>query len=591
MTKQDKQQATFYTLNIILSIFGFFSFIMLIMMTGFVLSDNVIDILTIFIKIQIGFFISQEIYRIIIVEEKTAFIKKRYVEIILALLFLVYLLLPEQVTNIFKMIVPSLRENDLGIIYLIVAQLPFLLVIIKKLLKYSQRLGRIQLHSGAIFTISFALIILFGSFLLVLPKSVPTGHEQMKYVDALFTSTSAVCVTGLVVVDTAKDFSTQGQIFIVSLIQVGGLGVLTLTALFAMFANGGISFQIRVIMGDVLSDDNLSDVTQMIKRIILYTAFIELFCAMVMYFSLGGSILQPDGVLIYTSMFHSVSAFCNAGFSTFEGNLMNPIVQNNYLFVSFIMILIVLGGIGFPVIQNIVHLKPFQRHQKRIRYQLTITTKLALITTGILIFLPAIIIYFVEQMPYLPGASEFNKFFHALFISVTTRTAGFNTTPIEMMKGPAVLITLILMAIGASPASTGGGVKTTTFAIVFMQFIRLLKGQERLIIFNREIHREIVRKALLIMFTYAMCAFAGTLIISVIDPQFSIVDISYDVVSALSTVGLSRNLTPSLSDASKIVLILCMFIGRISVLTFFMAFHRPKLEPNFKLPKTNVMIG
>lgn len=586
-----RQQTIFYRLNILLAVFGFLSFVLLIVMTGYVLNEAIINALNIFIKVQIGFFIAQEVYRIIVIQDRKEFISKRYVEIGIALFFLLYLIFPDTVTGFLQYLAPNLRYQDVAILYLIIAQVPFLFVVLKKVLKYSQGLGRIQLHSGAIFMISFAIIIFFGAFLLMLPKSVPTGNSTVSFVDALFTSTSAVCVTGLTVIDTAKDYSTQGHIFIISLIQIGGLGVLTLTAMFAMFANGGISFQIRVIMGDVLSEDSLTDVTQLIKRIILYTLVIEISCGLVMYYSLGGSILHPRGDLMFSAMFHSISAFCNAGFSSLPGNLANSSVQNNYTFLSFIMILIVVGGIGFPVIQNVVHIKFFKRHQKRIRYQLSVGSKLALITTVILIFFPAVLIYLFEPMKYLPGASEFSKFFHSLFISVTTRTAGYNTTPIELLQGPAVLITILLMAIGASPASTGGGVKTTTFAIVFMQFIRLLKGEERLIIFHREIHREIVRKALLIMFAYALCYAIATFIISVFQPQFNLVDISYEVVSALSTVGLSRGLTPQLSTGSKYVIIMCMFIGRISVLSFFMAFHKPKLELNYKLPKTNVMIG
>lgn len=584
-----------YYLNVMLAIIGFFSFIMLIMMAGFDLSDNVVTLLNYVINFQILLFVAQEIIRAFskkMESKEWKYLFRRYGELSIAIFLLAYLLFPNAVIDVFAHFVPDFNKNDLKIMYLIVAQLPFLIVIIRKVLKYSQRFGRIQLHSGAIFMISFAILIIFGTFLFLLPKAIADGQESLSFIDALFTATSAVCVTGLSIIDPATQLSTHGQLFLISLVQIGALGVLTLTALFAMFANGGISFQIRVIMGDVLSDDNLSDVTSMIKRIILYTAIIEFGSAVIMYYAMGGSFLELDIPMLYASVFHSISAFCNAGFSNFEAGLMNPLLQNNYLFLTMIMILITLGGIGFPVIQNLLKLEIFKKGRKRIRYQLTITTKLVLITSAVLVFVPALLIFLFEPMTFvLPEASNASKLFHSLFLSVTTRTAGFSIVPLELLHAPAVLIIIILMSIGASPGSTGGGMKNTTYVLAFMQFIRLLRGQERLILFHREIHRELVRKALLIMFTYAMLVFIGTFIIATIEPDFTIVDITFEVVSSLSTVGLSRNLTHLLSAPSKLVLIICMFIGRIGVLTFFMAFHKPKLDPNMKLPKTTVMIG
>lgn len=591
MLLPEHQKKILYKINVVLSVFGFISFLLLILMTGFYLDNSVIDILTVFIDIQIGFFISQEIYRIWIQPEKLSYVKKRKWEIAFASFFLFYLLMPGVTMGFINWFFPMLRKQDMSIIYLSIAQLPILFLVGRKALKYSHLIGRMQLHPGAVFMISFALIILFGAFLLMLPKSAPLARPSVSFVDALFTSTSAVCVTGLTVIDTAKDYSTQGQIFILSLIQIGGLGVMTLTAMFTMFASGGISFQMRVMMGDILSEDSLTNVSTMIFRIIYYTLIIELICALGMYLSLGGTITAINPEYLYSAIFHSVSAFCNAGFSIYTENLMKPGIQNNYFFVSFIMLLIVLGGIGFSVMTNITGLKPFQRRQKRIRYQLSVGTKIVLITTSILIVLPAIIIYLFEPMTYLQGATEFDKFFHALFLSITTRTAGFNTIPSAMITGPIVLLVMLLMAIGASPGSTGGGIKTTTFALVAVAFFRMLRGKDRLTMFNREIHREYVRKALMIMFAYFLVFTVATFILAVMEKDKQIIDLGFEVVSALSTVGLSRDVSPKLGVGGKYLIIMVMFIGRISVLSFFMAFHKPKPEPNIKLPKTSVIIG
>lgn len=590
MVSFETQKKISQILNILLSIVGLYSIVCLIIIIGFNISSEQIRQLNLSIDVMIFFFVAQEIVRWFIARDKRKLLHERLFEAIAGFILALYLIMPSMMIGLIHLIFPFLKPGDISIVYAGLALLPISFIVLRKALKYIHLIGRVQLHPGAIFMISFALIILFGTLLLMLPKSGPPGRP-VSFIDSLFTCTSAVCVTGLTVIDTAKDFSTLGQIFIAMLIQIGGLGVMTLTTMFAMFVSGGMSFQVRLMMSDILSESNLGDVSKMILRIIFYTLAIEFFGAMFMYFSMGGSLLQPNFGYLYSAFFHSISAFCNAGFSIYTENMMSSMVYTNYYFLSMIMFLIVTGGIGFTVLVNITNLKPFNRKVTRIRYQLSVGTKIVLITTFIIIFIPAIIIYLLKPVPFPAGMNEFEKFFHALFLSVTTRTAGFNSTPTGLLTSPVTLITIILMAIGASPGSTGGGIKTSTFAIAFMSFVNMIRGKNRLEVFNREISSEYIKKSFIIIFTYVFVLMIGSLIFMIIEPEKNPMSVVFECTSALSTVGLSKDLTFYIGTGAKVVLTLLMFIGRVGVLSFFLAFYHPSREPEYSLPKTDLMIG
>jgi potassium uptake TrkH family protein len=587
----DLQKSIYNWMNGFLSVSGLLSLALLIFISGFYFDEATVRVMEKLIDIQIALFIIQELVRVFIANSKIAYIKKRAFELVFSVLLILYLIFPQATVSGFEQVFPNLSSKDIAILYLSIIQIPILFLVGRKALKYTYLIGELKLHPAAIFMISFAFIILSGAGLLMLPKAAAIGKPSVSFVNALFTSTSAVCVTGLTVLDTAKDFSTLGQIYIMGLIQVGGLGVMTLTTLFAIYAAGGLSFQVRVMMGEFLSEDNLSDVYSTIKKVIFYTLTIEGVCAFIMYYSLGGSFVSLDIKNIYSSIFHAVSAFCNAGFSIYSENLMGALTLHNYLFTFMIMALIVLGGLGFGVLSNVTHLKPWARKQKRIRYQLTPTSKMVLITTAILIFIPGAMIYLCEPMKFLPNMGEFEKFWHSIFLSVSSRTAGFNTIQTGLISESAALVVIFLMIIGASPGSTGGGVKTTTFAIASLSFWRSIRGKERLEIFHREIPAEHIKKALMIIFTYGVLMFIGVFIMSVIESDKNALDLAFECSSALSTVGLSRDLTMRLGEGGKYFITLYMFIGRIGVFSFFISFFKPSPEAKYKLPETTIMIG
>ena len=587
----DGQQAVINVINKLLGLFAVISFFLLILLSGFYLKSSTVRIFTIFIYVQMIFYVGQEIYRLLIAKKYFSHLRTRPLELFTALILLLYLLIPGTFMQLLNGIFPSFRYDDIQLIFLALTQISFLIVAGQKVLKMRHLYSPHLLHAGRVMMISFFLIIMFGTFLLMMPKAVPFAHPMLTFTEALFTSTSCVCVTGLSVVNVAKDLSLTGQTVMIFLMEVGGLGVLTITALFAMFANGGFSFQMRVMMGNILSEDSLADVSSLIRQIVGYTLVIELVGAFFMYLSLGGSLASIDGTYFFSAVFHSVAAFCNAGFSIYDGNFMNPIVNSNYGFLSCVMFLCVTGGLSFAVMRNITHLKPFRKRQKRLRFQLTVNTKLILITAFVLIFVGATIIYLLHPVYTSPNLTEGEKYFHSLFLSCVCRTTGFNSFPIEKMCSSLVLLITLLMAIGAAPGSTGGGIKTTTFAIIVCSFWQMLQGKERLTLFHREIHREYVRKALMVMFTFFGLAMIAVFFLAMMEPDKNIPDLTFEAVSALSTTGLSRNLTFSLGTGARYIIILLMFIGRIGVLSFFLAFHKPQPELKYKLPKESVIIG
>jgi len=584
-----KKKIRFY-LEIFLSIIGLLSLITFLLILGFKLNEYELYIIKILMVIIAFSFIIQEFARWFLAPKITTYLKRRWLENLLALILLADIISPYSVVHYLARLSPGLTIKQATLIYLGVIQAVILLAIIVKALRYNYLISRIKLAPGAIFAISFASIIIFGTILLLLPNATPEG-KSLSFIDALFTSTSSVCVTGLIVVDTAKDFTLLGKTIILFLIQIGGLGVMTLTTFFAIFLSGGVSYRFRIVMKDLLSQENLSEITSLLIKILLFTVVIESIGALILYLSMGGSFIDFSWNYFGTSVFHSVSAFCNAGFSTYSSGLMDNQVASNYYFLTVIMILIVIGGLGFTVLSNFSTLDFSRKKKKRLKYQLSMSTKIVLSSTSILIFGGALAIYITEPFAFNSTLTTGQKLFHSLFLSITTRTAGFNTIPTEHIANVVVLITLPLMWIGASPGSTGGGVKTTTISITLLALFNLMRGKEKVEIFGREISFNSIRKAFMIILSSLILLCIATILLIWIEPDKKPLDLIFEAVSAISTVGLSRNITHYLGSGGKTVIILLMFIGRIGVLTFFLAFVKGAVQPRYSLPKTEIMVG
>ena len=454
---------------------------------------------------------------------------------------------------------------------------------------------RTVLNPAQLFILSFLSIIFIGSLLLSLPKATYTG---ISYVNALFTSTSAVCVTGLSVVDTGTHFTKFGLTIIMLLIQVGGLGILTFASYFSYFFKGGTSYENQLVLSEMNSSRNLGEIFSTLKYIILITFGIELFSAILIYTSLNSSDFVSQSEQIFFAVFHSISAFNNAGFSTLSNNLMQTNYQFNYYLQLIVIFTFVLGGLGFPIVVNLLKylkykIKSIFLSGKR-KYKpwiINLNSRITLVTTLSITLIAFILFYILEYNNTLAGHGEFGKMVTALFGATTPRTAGFNTIDSSAMRFPTLMMIFLLMWIGASPQSTGGGIKTSTFAIAVLNVISLARGKSRIEIFRREIAEISVRRAFAIISLSLVVIGLGIMLISIFDPEKDTTDIAFECFSAYSTVGLSLGITGDLSSASKIVVVGVMFIGRISMLSLVIAVFKKVKHKNYSYPKEEITIN
>jgi trk system potassium uptake protein TrkH len=444
-----------------------------------------------------------------------------------------------------------------------------------------------QFSPTRIFVLSFAGVILTGGFLLWFPFSAAKG--PVRFVDALFTSTSAVCVTGLVVLDTGRDFSTIGQVITMLLIQTGGLGIITFSTVFFVLMGRGISFKGREIVQSTFLHTPRRDFITIAKAVLWFTFVIE--STGVLFLFIRFSQDFPAGRALYQAVYHAISAFNNAGFSLFSDNLIG--YQGDLIVNLTVMGLIVHGGIGFIVQYEL--LSKFRGIQKR----LSVHTKIAIITTAILILSGAILFYVFERNHLIKDVPVLNKILASLFQSVTPRTAGFNTVDIGLLTNPTILLLIMLMFIGASPGSTGGGVKTTSAALLFLMIWNRLKGNEDVSLFSRTVPKEIIGRTISIIFA---SAFSVSLITSILliagggnlpplESRHFFVEYLFETVSAFGTVGLSMGVTPQLNDFQKVAIIFMMFAGRVGPLTLAFSLARVTARRGLTYAEEGVMVG
>ena len=429
------------------------------------------------------------------------------------------------------------------------------------------------LSPGQMMVAGFGFLILLGAVLLTSPLSSANGTST-SFIDALFTATSAVCVTGLVVVDTSIHWSIFGKVVIILLIQVGGLGFMTLGTLVALIFGKKINLRQRILIKEALNQDELSGSVKLIKRVLKYTMVIAQF-----------GFLKGIGYSIFTS----ISSFCNAGFDlmgSISGEYSSIVsYYNRPLIVFTISALIILGGIGFPVIINIVN----KRHLKK----LSLNSKMALVTTAILIVGGFLMIFLGEVGHALHGMTLWEKFQVAFFQSVTTRTAGYATIDLTQFRESTLFVMIILMFIGASPASTGGGIKTTTAAVLFIAVKSFIKNENEITVQHKRINVFTFRKALGIFMIAISIAVLGVYLLSITqDPKhFDLLSNSFEVSSALATVGLSLAGSYHLNSVGKVIIMVLMFTGRVGSLTIFTAFISENKRMRVRYPEAKVLVG
>jgi trk system potassium uptake protein len=433
-----------------------------------------------------------------------------------------------------------------------------------------------------ILVLGFAVIILIGSFLLSLPIATQNG-KGLDGLDAFFTATSATCVTGLVVVDTGSTFSLFGELVILSLIQIGGLGFMTFGTLIALLIGRRISFRERLLIQESLNYTSLQGIVKLIKTILLFTLIAESIGSLLL--AIRFSFDMPLQKAIYYGIFHTVSNFNNAGFDLMgEFKSLTDYVDDPTVTLT-VCALIILGGIGFIVVHNVYENRTFRK--------ISLHSKVVLATTAILLTVGTILIFILEYnnpktlQPLSLGGKVLASFFHA----VTPRTAGSNTLNIPDLTISTLFLTIIFMFIGASPGSTGGGIKTTTFATLMGAAWSQIKGKRDVEFFRYRIIPTMIYKSLTIILIALMLIIGVTMILSITEPTNDFLMILFETVSAFGTVGLSMGLTPELTTVGKVIISITMFIGRLGPLTVAIALAAQIENEHYRHPEGKFMIG
>ena len=448
---------------------------------------------------------------------------------------------------------------------------------------------KFSLSTTQIIMLSFLAAILLGSFLLALPVSSATG-EAVPYLDALFTATTATCVTGLVTLPTVSTWSVFGQVVILILIQVGGLGVITILTALMLLLHKRMSIGDRLLLQDAFNLNSLAGIVRFVKRVLLGTFLVEGVGAL-LYMIVFVPQFGPRGIWI--SVFTSISAFCNAGIDIIaENSLCNYATDPIINLVT--CLLIILGSIGYIVWWDVLGLGKRAAGKKHRRFRnLSLHSKIAITTTLILIFGGALLIFLFEyhNPMTMAGLSLFDKIQIAMFQSVTTRTAGFATVPQQDLTNASSILCLLLMFIGGSPVGTAGGIKTVTVAVLVVSAMATIQNKQEVSLFDRTISKQAINKAVAVTTMSFAILFASTILLSAVSGADTL-DVLYETVSATATVGLTRDLTPHLNTAGKLVIIGTMYLGRVGPISLALALNSGKKNQNLiKNPTEEISVG
>ncbi len=465
---------------------------------------------------------------------------------------------------------------------------------ILSMISHQTRLTARAFHPGLVLIFSFLAIIVVGALLLKMPRCTVPG-EACTWLDAIFTSTSAVCVTGLTVQNTATFFTTTGQLVILGLIQIGGLGIMTLTFFASVLLFEGLTLHDRLLLGKMIQENRLARVGQTLTFIVVMTFLLEGVGAAVLYSGLG--VIPDVPTRIYQSVFHAVSAFCNAGFSTLPDGLASTAVVGNAIWQLAVMGLVIAGGLGALVNEDLTFWS-FARMRRWLRKKgslprLRVHTRLVLVVNAILIVGGAAAIL-VTEFAIADGPQNGGNLLTAMFHSVTARTAGFNTVSMSGIGPLTAQILMVLMIIGGSPGGTAGGLRTTVVAVGLGHLWNQLRsGRRGMVVFNRTIPAETGSRALGLIFLAFLWLFTNFIILQTLQEGSGISEstLLFELVSAFSTVGLSLDLTPTLAESSKTLLIVNMFVGRIGLLTVMASLIRPDTRPASGKPQEDILLS
>ena len=481
----------------------------------------------------------------------------------------------------------NIHATELTNAYLLIIQLYIVSVFAVELPHMQQRFARWRVRPALAFVLVFLVLLICGTGLLMLPRATP-DNQPITLLDALFTSTSAVCVTGLVVRDTGSGFTIFGQTVILVLIQLGGLGIMSLTAALSLLLGRGIGVRESSLLREVFHVPMMVEVGRMVRIIILMTLTIEAVGSVLLYQGLAGN-LPATGARLFHAVFHSVSAFCNAGFSLFSDSLMNHAGQP--LVMGTISGLLVIGGLGFGVVIQIwAWLKGRLLDRRNKKHRLDLHTQVVVVVSVFLLVGGGLLLTLLEWNHSLAGQPVALKMSQAFFQSATCRTAGFNSMDLNLLTPASLFLLIILMFIGGAPGSTAGGVKVTALAIVWANLRSVGRGVTRVRLGHWEIEQVQVQRSMLVLSAGLVVAAVSIFILLITERQ-DLLPTVFEVFSALGTVGLSLGLTAKLSVAGKLLVAVLMFMGRLGPLTLAASLVGRLAEPRIRFPKGRILIG
>ncbi len=548
----------------------------------FLVLSNILDFLI------LGFLITEVVLEFRLSVYKTIYIRKNIFSLLFVAVFVSLFFYNK------ALLFTSLNFEDSGtaLLILIIRNIFLLLKVLSRFKRLRTILESIHVHPAQTIFMSFLLVILGGALLLMMPFTAAEGNG-LPFLNALFTSTSAVCVTGLIVVDTATYFSIWGQAIILILIQIGGLGIMILSYFTVFVLRRAMSVEDKVLISYMLSDDDMSSISKTMKSIVGITFLIEGVGALILFAGFVKNTTLSTGSLFFYSIFHSISAFCNAGFALFSDSLEG--FSSSLLISGGIALLIITGGISFSVITNLhsvisVKLRKRDRETLGRQSRITLNTKIVLSFSAILLISGTLLFYALEHGGTLKNMNMGNQYLTAFFQSVTLRTAGFNTVSFGSLAPSMLVVMMIYMFIGAASGSTAGGIKVNTVAVLGSAVRSAWKNEKDVVLLKQAIPSELVLKSFMILLFGVVAISVGTFLLA-ISENAPLENIMFEVVSAFGTVGLSTGVTSGLSSFGRFIIIILMFIGRLGPLTVLAAASTVSKRLNVTYPRADISIG
>jgi trk system potassium uptake protein len=582
-------------INLVVS---FFSIGILVYYYGFSLTNDQKELAFNLIEFSFGFYILRFLIKVFYDFNPIQFLKKNWFESVVMLLLLLegisynFLgsLLVEPIFN-------AIGFTEFADFSMIFIQLFVFIILVNSVFKQRNFKPWMKIHPALLFTLSISVMSFIGGLLLMLPE-MSTIKDGLSFTDSMFTAMSSVSVTGLTTIDVADSLTTKGQVVVLILIKLGGLNTIAFGALMLIIAKFGVGIKYHEIIEDFLNKNSVLNASSLLSKILIWATCIEIVGIVLLYFSFGNEgIFADDGNRLFHSVFHGISGFNNAGISTLSGGMMHPDVVANYYVHSIVLILFFLGGLGMIYIFDLFEIKRLRERMKTPWKTIEFSTKISLYFTLIFLFIGAVVFFIFEKNNTMNHDSYIGDLITAFYQSMTTRNAGFNLVETSSLTMPVLIVFLFLMFIGASSGSTGGGIRTSTFAIMWASLVSTIRGKKNTELFKRTISNDTVFKAYAIFLFFVIGNVLGPFVLAISEAdliasgKFDFMDLVFEHVSASCTVGLSTGITSELSEVGKYVIILAMFIGRVGTLTLAYLIGKKVISNRYKYPTGHTMIG